>query len=145
MAREAHLNVLLAANRFADEAERICREEGSSHAQYVALWVLCLDGDADHGIPVGAIADGLLNRASDTTRLVARLERAGLAERVVDPEDRRRVLVRATPAGRERFEAMTRRLRAYHRTQWAELDEGELETLSALLLKALWGSEPPLR
>jgi hypothetical protein len=66
LAREAHVNVLVAANRFSDEMERRCRVDGISHAQYVALWVLCLSDDADDGLPMRALADGLLNRASDT-------------------------------------------------------------------------------
>lgn len=140
LARETHVNVLLAASRFADEMERRCREEGITHAQYVALWVLCLADGADEGLPMGAIADGLLNRASDTTRLVDRLEMAGLAERFRRPQDRRVVLVRATAAGRELFERLTARVKEFHRSQWAALTRGELEQLDALLAKALWGT-----
>ena len=73
----------------------------------MALFVLCLSDEPDAGMPIGAVADGLLNRASDTTRLVDRLERAGLAERFPNPADRRGVLVRATAEGRAVFEAMT--------------------------------------
>ena len=75
--------------------EEICREAGLTHPQYVALWTLCLTDDPDAGLPIGAVADGLLNRASDTTRLIDRLERAGLVERLPNPDDRRGVLVRA--------------------------------------------------
>jgi hypothetical protein len=62
-----------------DVVQQICREEGLSQAQYVALWVLCLSDAPEARLPIGAIADGLLNRASDTTRLVDRLEKGGLA------------------------------------------------------------------
>lgn len=139
--REAHVNVLLAANRFSEVMEGLCRAEGISHAQYVALWVLCLAEDADRGLPMGAIADGLLNRASDTTRLVDRLAKAGLAERVQSPEDRRVVLVRATADGRALFERLTAQVKEFHRGQWAALSRDELRTLSRLLNKALWGAE----
>ncbi len=143
LARDTHLNVLLAASRFTDEMDQLCREEGITHHQYVALWVLCLTEGGDEGLPIGAIADGLLTRASDTTRLVDRLEKAGLAERLASPVDRRVVLVRATPAGRELFARFTPRLTAYHRSQWANLDASELRELRRLLHKALWGEEPP--
>jgi DNA-binding MarR family transcriptional regulator len=106
----------------------------------VALWTLCLADDADLGIPVSAVSDGLLNRASDTTRLLDRLEKAGLVERLPNPADRRGVLVRATPAGRKRFEAVTPKLQAFHATQWANLTHAEVEGLHRLLAKALWGS-----
>lgn len=137
-ARSVHLNVLLLANRTTEQVDEICREFDLTHAQYIALWVLCLAEDPGAGLPVGAVADGLLNRASDTTRLIDRLARAGLAERLPNPEDRRGVLVRATPAGTARFEAATTRLQAFHRTQWANLGASEVEELDRLLRKALW-------
>ena len=81
--------MLIAANRFNEEIDRRCRDAGISHAQYVALWVLCLADDPETGVPMGAVSDGLFNRASDTTRLVDRLEKSGLAERLRNPADRR--------------------------------------------------------
>ncbi len=140
VARETHVNVVVAANRFSEGMERICREEDLSQAQYVALWVLCLTDDPGTGLPIGAIADGLLNRASDTTRLVDRLEKSGLAERLRNPADRRGVLVRATPAGRKVFARLAPKLREYHRAEWASLSAAELETLNTLLSRALWGA-----
>lgn len=137
--REAHLNVVLAANRSLDAVEEICAAEGISHSQYVALWNLCLADDADAGVPIGEIADGLLNRASDATRLIDRLERAGLAERLPNPADRRSVLVRATTKGKKIFRAVTPKVQEYHRTQWSNLSSRELDALNGLLLKALWG------
>ena len=138
--REIHVNVLLLANRSLEQFEAICRTEDLTHSQYVALWTLCLADDADVGIPVSAVSDGLLNRASDTTRLLDRLEKAGLVERLPNPADRRGVLVRATPAGRNRFEAVTPKLQAFHATQWANLTHAEIHELHRLLAKALWES-----
>jgi DNA-binding MarR family transcriptional regulator len=136
--REVHLNILLLANRNLERLEELCRAEGLTHAQYVALWVLCLADEPEAGVPVGAVADGLLNRASDTTRLVDRLERAGLAERLPNPTDRRGVLVRATPKGMRAFAAVTPKLQELHRTQWSHLTPTELDQLHALLMKAVW-------
>jgi DNA-binding MarR family transcriptional regulator len=138
--RGVHLNVLLLADRNLAALEEICAAEGITHQQYVALWTLCLTDDADAGMPIGAVADGLLNRASDITRLVDRLERGGLAERLPNPADRRSVLVRATPAGRRVFAAVTPRLQEFHRRQWSHLSAAEVDTLNQLLAKALWGA-----
>jgi DNA-binding MarR family transcriptional regulator len=90
-------------------------------------------------LPVGAVADGLINPAADATRLIDRLERSGLAERLPNPADRRGVLVRATDAGRGAFAQVTPELQAFHRRQWAHLTTAELDTLNHLLRKALWG------
>jgi DNA-binding MarR family transcriptional regulator len=138
IARDIHVNVILLANRALDQLEAICQTEELTHAQYVALWTLCLADDAETGIPASAVSDGLLNRASDTTRLIDRLEKAGLAERLPNPEDRRGVLVRATPTGRARFASLTPKLQAFHAEQWAMLDADETEQLRSLLAKALW-------
>jgi MarR family 2-MHQ and catechol resistance regulon transcriptional repressor len=139
LARDAHVNVLVAANRFTEGMDLVCREAGLSHSQYAPLWVLCLADGAADGLPMGAIADGLLTRASDTTRLIDRLVENGLAERLPNPSDRRGVLARATPKGRRVFAEVTPKLKAFHRAQWAALATDELETLHGLLTKALWG------
>jgi DNA-binding MarR family transcriptional regulator len=111
----------------------------------VALWVLCLSDDAEAGVPMGSLADGLITRASDTTRLVDRLESAGLVERLPNPADRRGVLVRATAEGTAVFSRVTPRLKAYHRSQWADLTAEELELLHRLLAKALLGDNEAVR
>jgi DNA-binding MarR family transcriptional regulator len=136
--RDIHVNVILLANRALDQMEAICQTEDLTHAQYVALWTLCLADEAETGIPVSAVSDGLLNRAADTTRLIDRLEKAGLVERLPNPDDRRGVLVRATPAGHRRFASVTPKLQDFHAKQWAMLDADETESLRELLAKALW-------
>jgi DNA-binding MarR family transcriptional regulator len=143
LARDVHVNLLLLSSRSLDALEALCRDEGITHAQYVALWTLCLADDPDAGLPVGAVADGLLNRASDATRLIDRLERAGLVERMRNPNDRRGVLVRPTPAGQTVFAELTPRVQAFHEHQWDNLSAAEARRLSDLLTKALWGAEQP--
>jgi DNA-binding MarR family transcriptional regulator len=139
VARDVHINVLLLSNQGQAALDEICGADGITHQQYVALWTLCLADHPEAGLPMGAVADGLLNRASDTTRLVDRLERAGLAERLPNPADRRSVLVRATPEGQRVFAAVTPKLQAFHRRQFSHLSADEVATLSGLLAKALWG------
>ena len=137
--RDVHINVLLLANRSLDALEEICQEDGVTHQQYVALWTLCLTEDPEAGVPMGSVADGLLNRASDTTRLIDRLEKAGLAERLPNPADRRSVLVRATRAGQRVFATVTPEVQEFHRRQWSNLSAREVDSLRDLLAKALWG------
>jgi len=139
VAREAHLNTLIAVSRFTDEMEQICRAEGVTMQQFSVLWVLCLHDDSATGVPTGAIADGLVNRASDTTRLIDRLVQAELVERLPSPGDRRVVLVRPTAAGRRVLGRLVPRLREFHRAQWSALRAAELREFARLLAKALWG------
>jgi DNA-binding MarR family transcriptional regulator len=55
-------------------------------------------------IGLGALAAAEQVRSPTMTRVVAELERAGLVDREPDPQDRRGILLRATPKGRRAFD-----------------------------------------
>jgi len=138
LGREAFINLFLAAGRFTDEVEAICKAERLTMSHYVVLWVVCLSDEPD-GVPMRAIADGLLTRASDATRLVDRLSTEGYVTRQSSESDRRVVLVRPTRAGRLLFQRITKAVKQLHREQWSALSVGELRDLRRLLVKAMWG------
>ena len=76
------------------------------------------DGDA---IPVSSLAEQTRMLPAAVSRSLRQLEDAGLAERIPDPEDHRRVLVRLTPAGGHHplcRKAAGRQDRAVHREHW---------------------------
>ena len=141
LGRETYINLFLAANRFTDEVESICKEEGLTMSHYTVLWVVCLSADR-RGVPMRVVADGLLTRAADATRLVDRLTRDGYVERATSEDDRRVVLVRATRSGRAVFQRVTAAVKELHRSQWAPLTPPELRELHRLLVKSLWGEAP---
>jgi len=141
LGRAAYITTFVASNRLTDEVEQLCRAEGISHAQYTALWVLCLS-EAPDGLPMGGLVDGLLHRKADATRLVNILVEGGYVTRAPTAGDRRVVLVKPTKAGQQLFERLTREIKALHRRQWAALDTDELRQLIGLLNKALWSGGP---
>ena len=142
--RETFINLFLAAGRLTDEVEAVCKAQDLTMAHYTALWVVCLsDGDPQKGVPMGAIADGLFTRASDVTRLVDRLTKAGHLERFPSEHDRRVVLVKATQSGRDLFLRLTADIKSLHREQWSALSHSELHQLLALLAKVYWREEAP--
>jgi len=141
LGREAFISLFLTGNRFTEQIEQRCRVEGISHPQYTVLWVLCL-ADAADGLPMGALADGLLTRAGDTTRLVDRLLAAGFVTREPAPGDRRVVLVAPTDEGRALFERVTAQIKALHREQWGTLTLEELRELTRLLNRARMTGAP---
>jgi DNA-binding MarR family transcriptional regulator len=140
LGRDAYITTFVASNVLTEQIEQLCRAEGISHAQYTALWVLCLSDTAD-GLPMGALVDGLLHRKADATRLVNILLDGGYVTRAPSPDDRRVVLVRPTPSGQRLFKRLTGEIKALHRRQWAALDTDELRQLIGLLNKALWSGE----
>lgn len=136
--RDVYIFLNLVATRLSSDVERLCREENLTEAHYRILWVLCL-ADAADGMTMGDIVDGLVNKASDVTRLVDKLEHQGLVKRSPSKDDRRRMIVKLTPAGRRVFARLTPRIKNLHVAQMAGLTEKDKRSLASLLNAALWG------
>jgi DNA-binding MarR family transcriptional regulator len=136
LGREAFISLFLASNQLTADVEKLCREEQIAMSHYTVLWFLARRSEPE-GVPMGAVIDGHLNRASDSTRLADRLTTLGMIERLASPNDRRVVLVRLTKTGREVYLRLTRRIQALHREQWNALSTAELKELRRLLAKVL--------
>jgi DNA-binding MarR family transcriptional regulator len=108
--------------------------------QYNALRLL----RAEHPDPVPtlALADRLVSRAPDITRLLDKLEQRGLVVRSRKPGDRRSVLVGITPAGLGLLDEIAGPLRDCHARQLGHLSRADLKTLTALLHAARLPHEP---
>jgi DNA-binding MarR family transcriptional regulator len=89
-----------AANRLEYVLGRKIEEEcGISHLMYEVLLILGRAGEP--GLSMRAIGQEQVLTTGGATRLVDRMEAAGLVRRVTDPDDRRGRLVRLTPLGEE--------------------------------------------
>lgn len=90
--------LLGAANRLEYLLGRQIEEEcGISHLMYEVLLILARAGE--RGMSMGAISREQVLTSGGVTRLVDRMEAAGLVERVANPGDRRGRLVRITADG----------------------------------------------
>ncbi|MFJ9691175.1 MarR family winged helix-turn-helix transcriptional regulator [Kitasatospora sp. NPDC101183] len=85
----------------------------------------------DAPVTTGRIAELTGLTSGSATRLVDRLEKAGLVERRRDEADRRRVLVAVRPEALERFGALWRELGA----DWAPVFDEDSEAELAFLLR----------
>ena len=92
---------LVALQRTADRLQwrlsEMLKAHGLSPTQYNALRIL--RGAGNEGRACSEIAERMINRDPDITRLVDRLERRGLAARSREGRDRRVITTRITPAG----------------------------------------------
>ena len=88
--------------------EELQREAGISTRWYDVLVHL---EESPQGIPMNELAERILLSKSGFTRVVDRMEEAGLVSRVHPPNDRRTILVLLTDKGSE----VKERARRYHR------------------------------
>jgi DNA-binding MarR family transcriptional regulator len=82
--------------------ERWAETHGLSEGRMGVMFRLYRGGDC----ALGDLAGSLDTTPRNMTGLVDHLERDGLVERVPDPDDRRSVRARLTPAGKERIESI---------------------------------------
>jgi DNA-binding MarR family transcriptional regulator len=133
-----------AANRLEYILGRAIAEEfGISHAMFEVLLILGRAGGA--GLPMRALGQERVLTTGGITRLVDRMEDAGLVRRADNPGDRRGRLVRLTPVGEQTVVRAARRhvenverylldpLPATHRERFAR----DLRTLSLSAREAL--------
>ena len=83
--------------------------------------------------PTLALANRLISRAPDITRILDKLEQRGLIGRERDGENRRVVRVGITAAGLELLRELAKPLRECHARQLGHLSEEELKQLVTLL------------
>lgn len=93
------------------------------------VWVLLHLVDAGGSLPLGDLAERTGFVKSNATQMVDRMQAEGLARRVYDPEDRRRVLAEVTDEGRGR---LTDGLRVAEQVQQGLLGGLRLEERQAL-------------
>ncbi|MFZ0631437.1 MAG: MarR family transcriptional regulator [Acidobacteriaceae bacterium] len=118
------------ADRLSRGPAQLLREYDLSPAPYNVLRIL--RGAVD-GLLCGEIADRMITREPDITRLLNRLEKRGLVRRCREDEDRRRVLVRITPAGLDLLSRLDPPIRELHRQQMGHLTRKQLQSLTDLL------------
>jgi DNA-binding MarR family transcriptional regulator len=93
-------------------------------------------------VPTLALADRLVSRAPDITRMIDRLEERGLVARERLAEDRRVVRVRITEAGLETVAKLAGPLAECHARQLGHLSDADLKRLAVLLREARLPHEP---
>ena len=121
--------------RFAMNLSRYKHQIGDGRLDRLALMLL---GTLSHCGPsrLSALADRCGFDPSTVSRQVADLEKEGLLERATDPDDRRAVLLKASPKGKrllQRLEAGRRQRMRRLVEDWTEQDIATFTTLFSRL------------
>ena len=129
--QEAYLSVVRTSTVLTDAMEDLVKSRGISATQFNVLRIL--RGSDAEGLCRNALRDRMLTRMPDMTRLLDRMEEAGLVVRVREGEDRRMVMTRITEKGRRLLDELEAPVMALHRKQMAGLTDAQLRSLSDLL------------
>src|SRR6266702_1180458 len=95
-----------------------------------------LRGAPPAGLPCGEIANRMITRDPDITRLLDRLEKRDLISRCRETKDRRMVVARITPQGLKLLARLDEPVQEMHRKQLGHLGPATLNELQDLLVAA---------
>jgi DNA-binding MarR family transcriptional regulator len=131
---EALLSILRTATMIDHGLAEVLRPYGVTTTQYNVLRIL--RGAGGRGLCGREIAERLISRVPDVSRLLERLEEAGLLSKRRDAGDRRHVTARISPKGRRILAQATPELAAFGRGRFEGLPpraiEGLLRALEAI-------------
>jgi DNA-binding MarR family transcriptional regulator len=113
--------------RIGHRGEQLLKEYGLTGTQYNVLRIL--NGAGEDGLCGTDVGARLISPVPDVTRLLDRLEEAGLISRERDPNNRRYVTARITTAGRQKLAESTPPLLELHRRNMSALKPEELEKM----------------
>jgi DNA-binding MarR family transcriptional regulator len=128
-----YLRIQIASEEMRAGFNELFKTSDLTLAQYNVLRIL--RGAADEGLSCREISERMINRDSDITRMLDRLEARGLIKRERQTDDRRVVLTYITKAGVELLAGLDRPVTDLHKRQLRSLTKKELETLASLLTK----------
>jgi DNA-binding MarR family transcriptional regulator len=128
---EAQVNIVRTGNLVADALERVLKPHGVTATQYNVLRILRSCGP--EGLCRNEVRDQLLSRMPDATRLLDRLEKAGLVIRSRDGSDRRTVTTRITDEGRRLVDKLEDIVEEEQLRQLGHLSEKQTRKLIKLL------------
>ncbi len=131
--QEAHLAILRTAAALDHAISEALKPYGVTPTQYNILRILRGAGDA--GLCRNAVRDRMVAQVPDTTRMLDRMEAAGLVEGSRDAADRRFVTTRISEKGLRLTAELDEPVEALHSKHVGHLGEAELRTLIELLAR----------
>jgi DNA-binding MarR family transcriptional regulator len=135
---EAFLNIEHTADALMRGLAEVLKVSDLSATQYNVLRIL--RGAGPGGLACSEIAERMVTRDPDITRLLDRLQRRGLIARARDRKDRRVVTTTITPEGIELVGRLDKPVGQLHAKQLSHLGGRSLARLVALLERAREGT-----
>lgn len=125
---EAWVSVVVAADYLTQQTDEIFNSHGITGDQYNVLRIL--RGAQPDGLARAEITERLMRRSPDTTRMLDRLERAGLVERRPGIHDARLSIARITTPGLELLDTLDPEIERVMEEATASLTPAQLRQLA---------------
>jgi DNA-binding MarR family transcriptional regulator len=126
----AFLDLLRTTDMLSRGLAQLLKAEELSPTQYNVLRIL---RGAPDGLPCGEIANRMITRDPDVTRLLDRLEKRGLIARWRETKDRRMVMAKIKPEGLKVLARLDEPVEQTHRKQLGHLGRERLRELTEML------------
>lgn len=126
------INILFTSNWLSANSTKILKPYGISPQQYNVLRIL--KGQSPKAISVSNIMERMIDKMSNTSRLVEKLRQKEMIERVTCESDRRQVDVKITHKGLALLEKVNKEMNAFKNIA-DNLSEQEAKTINQLLDK----------
>ncbi len=131
LAEEAGVALARTADRLNGKIAAFLKPYGVSPTQYNVLRIL--RGAGAQGRMCSEIADRMITRDPDVTRLLDRMQKMGWIERARDTKDRRVVVTRITKPGLDLLKQIDKPLDAFNEQEMGRLGQRKLRALLELL------------
>lgn len=129
----AFLDLLRTCDLLSRGAAHVLKSEDLSPTQYNVLRIL---RGSPEGLPCGEIANRMITKDPDITRLLDRMEKRELISRCRETKDRRLVMTRISPQGLKLLAKLDEPVQEIHRKQLGHLGRERLRGLQELLAAA---------
>jgi len=123
--------ILKIADCLSQEAEQLIKSAGLTSAQYNVLRIL--RGAEPDGLLCRGIAERMISRDPDMTRLLDRIEKHGWITRQRQQDDRRVIKARITPEGLKLLKKLDQPVHDLHKRQFRHMTGARLKLLAELL------------
>lgn len=128
---QAMINVIYTGHWIVEGMQQALKPLGMTEPQYNVL--SSLYGARGEPLCLMELQRRMVQKSSNVSRIIDRLEKSGLVLRETDRDNRRKVSVRLTDAGTETFRKARTIVKDYHSAMEKKITVKEAEQISAIL------------
>jgi DNA-binding MarR family transcriptional regulator len=132
--QKALIGLMLVNSRLEEQQNNVLKNHGISLQQYNVLRIL--RGQDPNPCSLQLVRDRMIDRMSDTSRIVERLRQSGLLTRLINKTDRRSVDIRITQKGIDCLALIDKEVDKFY-IPLKKLEINELAQLTELIAKVL--------